>query len=375
MKVATVIAEYNPFHNGHAYHIEKTKELSGATHIIAVMSGNFVQRGEPALFSKWTRARAALMCGADLIIELPTPWAMSGAEAFSRGAVGIAKATGCTDLLSFGSESGNIEKIWNVAQLLVSDNFVIDMRGGAAFATARQNSVAKVLGDEFASLLSCPNDTLGVEYSKAIISQNADIKPVAVKRVGAWHDSQGVDNSEYVSASQLRKSRVFAEFVPAKAEEIYLSADCADIKYAERAVLYNLRNMSADDILQLPDISEGLENRIYSAARSADSLEALYSMVKTKRYSHARIRRIVLASFLGLKKGYNEAVPSYIRVLGFNDKGADILREMKKKATLPIVTKGSAVPEYEQKITDIYGACFKNIKKCGIEFTEPIIKL
>ena len=207
MKTAGIIAEYNPFHNGHSYHIAKTRELCGVTHIVAVMSGNFVQRGEPAFINKWARARAAINSGVDLVLELPTPWAMSSAEKFAAGSVSILDQLGCIDYLSFGSESGNLEGMELAANALSTPEFSLRLKAylekGYSFPRAREAAVFDAFGDRSSFALKTPNDTLGVEYLKAL--QNKNIKPIIIKRIGTHHDSESVCE-EYASASMLRKS-------------------------------------------------------------------------------------------------------------------------------------------------------------------------
>lgn len=349
MKVTGIIAEYNPFHNGHAYHIEKTRELFGATHIIAVMSGNFVQRGDCACFDKWTRTKAALLCGADLVIELPLPYAVSGAQIFAKGGVEILNACGCCELLCFGSEEENTDEIIKCAGVLRTEQFKTALKThiskGLSFASARELALKDVAGENTAKIITTPNNILGVEYAGAILDLNSSVKAVSVKRKGAEHDGEKTSD-KIASASYIRKTGELNSFVPKKALDIFNteiknSNAPASLKNIERGFILKLRSMELSDFKKLPDISEGLHNRIYSAVNEFNTLEEIISAVKTKRYSHARIRRIILSAILNLKAEDTQGSIPYLRILGFNQKGAEILKVMKESAKVPVYTRTS----------------------------------
>ncbi len=333
LKTAAIIAEYNPFHNGHAYHIEQTRR-AGATHIMVVMSGSFVQRGEPAMQTKFARAHTALECGADLVVELPVPWSMANAQTFARGAVGIIRASGCADMLSFGSECGDVSLL-ELAAAADSDSRVKELLGGflaegMTFAAAREKAVLAVY-PELCNVLSGSNNALAVEYIKAL--ENCGITPFTVKRSGAHHDS---DDSSlgFASASKIRKA-VYAgadcsQYMPETATDFLqecIKDGTAPIKTArlEKAVLYAMRCATPEAIKKAPDVFEGLENRIFEAARNAATLDELYALAKTRRYTHARIRRIVMSCFLGIKAQDGAGKPPYIRPLAFNGRGRELL--------------------------------------------------
>ena len=392
IKTAVIIAEYNPFHSGHKLHTDETRRLFGATHIAAVMSGNFVQRGDCACASKWVRTEMALRSGVDLVIELPTPWAAAGAEKFAQGGVSLANALGCADMLSFGSESADIEAIKSAAKLLTEEKFGALLRekinSGITFAAAREQAAAELM-PEAAKILSNPNDTLGVEYCKAIFTAESQIKPVCIKREGASHDSD--EQVEYVSASYIRKKLAKGEIIqniPEEAGKILRNA--VDSGYAparlerlDRAILYRLRGMSAEEIALLPDISEGLENRIYKCARTAHSFEELCDEIKVKRYTHARIRRIILSALLGITAQDAEGTPPYIRILGMNERGREILRNA--NPTLPIITRyadvnglderGRRIFELECRAGDIFALATPEVQPCGADMTAKMIVL
>jgi predicted nucleotidyltransferase len=399
VRIAGIVAEYNPFHNGHAYHIEKTRDISGgsATHIIAVMSGNFVQRGEPAILPKAERVSAALAGGADLVLELPLPWAMASAETFAYGAISILDSLGCVDILSFGSEVGDINLLSKAVDTLESDRLsgllrlYLDM--GISFPDARQRAVTEIAGNKIASLFESANNTLGIEYLKALRRLKSNIRPFTVQRFGAGHD-QELPVGDIASASALRKmiyaGRVenSAPYLPATTRNIIYnslqSGRCpADISNIERVVLGSLRLLSREQLGELPGISEGLENRLYDAVRQSSSLEELMFAVKTKRYTLSRIRRLIMAGFVGLKAGYENLQPPYIRILGLNQRGSEILR-LSKKSPIPLVSRISRIESLnnyakevfnlEGRAADLYSLAFPKPIPCGSEYTYKVVK-
>ncbi len=388
MSAAGIIAEYNPFHSGHKYQIEKTKEKTGLP-IIAVMSGNFVQRGECALFDKSMRARAALTNGADIIFELPLPWALSSAEKFASGAVYLLNSTGTCEFLSFGSESGDIENITTASDALLNiDNDIIKkyLSDGYSYPAARQKALGEFAGDEISSVLSSPNDLLGVEYIKSIIKNGYPLTPIAIKRSGAYHDSHGTDGKTACASAvrnMIDSSLDYSAFVPENVYETYRRSNTAGMKELEKCILSHLRRKTASDFLSYPDVSEGLEYRIYEAVRNSVSLDSLYSQIKTKRYTHSRIRRIIMCAFLEIDKSYTLAPPPYLRVLGFTDAGRSVLRQMKKTAQIPVIMRHSDINaldsdakklyELECKATDLFSLAFNPVMQCGAEMRRKII--
>ncbi|MDD3693415.1 MAG: nucleotidyltransferase family protein [Oscillospiraceae bacterium] len=402
MKIAGIVAEYNPFHNGHAYHIEKTRCADSgcrATHVVAVMSGNFVQRGGPAMMPKHYRVRTALYGGADLVLELPLPWAMASAEAFAFGAVSILDALGCVDILSFGSECGETVLLEKAVSALESQQFsrllrlFLDM--GISFPQARQRAVTEISGNKIASLFETGNNTLGIEYIKALHRLKSPISPFTVRRFGAGHD-EDLPIGNIASASMIRKlvsaGRLenAAPYMPPYTRSILNKAmqagQCpADNGRIERAILAALRVMTREQISRLPGISEGLENRFYDAIRESGSLDELTERVKTRRYTLTRIRRIIFAGFLGLGTGFEKQQPPYIRILGANERGAEILRAAKKSARLPLVSRVSRIEtlgEYARQIfslecraSDLYGLALPTPMPCSTEYTNKIVKV
>ncbi len=373
MVAAGIVAEYNPFHGGHAYQIAQTRKLLGECAIVCVMSGHFVQRGECAVLDKWTRARAALEGGADLVLELPTVWAAASAESFARGAIDLLEAAGVITHLSFGSECGDVDALQRVAACLDSPRYPDELRRfldqGLPFAACRQAAVSGLLRPGLAELLAQPNNNLGIEYIRALNAAKSSIRPITVPRFGAGHDGGG--HPDYPSASFVR-GEILSGRLPAD--------NPASLRYGERWVLARLRAMDEEDFAALPDCGEGLSHRLYRAARQGRTLEEVCDLAKTKRYAHARIRRAVLWAALGLTAGDRPDGPPYLRVLGANGRGRALLREMKGKAALPMITKpahGRGIPllELEGRCTDLYQLCRETPGPCGLEWTTNPVML
>ena len=388
-KIYGIIAEFNPFHNGHEILCKRARE-HGAQYIVAVMSGNFVQRGSAAITDKRIRAKAALACGVDLVIELPTPWAMSAAQVFARGAVSILQNLGCVDTLFFGSECGDIpllEKTADAAQSgIVSEKTRAYMKDGAAYASARQKAVEECYGESVSNCLRSPNNILAVEYISAMRTLGWGAETATVLREGAGHDS-GTPAGKAASGSYLRSNlEGWGEYVPAPAYEIYKEARKrgqlpASADRLEAAILSYLRRLPRERLARLPDISEGLEDRLYKGIRAAVSLDGLYEIIKTKRYTMARIRRLVLAAFLGLEREDSAGNPPYLRIIGMNEKGAAILK--KAQPVLPLHTSlaklenNSAVCAraafLEAGAGDQYSLMMKSPYQCGFEYTASAV--
>lgn len=396
MKTYGIVAEFNPFHKGHEYLIEQGRK-SGAEKIVCVMSGNFVQRGEPAVCSKWRRAEMALRCGADLVIELPVSWAVSSAERFASGAVFLLDSMGCVDKLLFGSEKADASLLMSAASLMFSEGYSLTLKkylsDGLSFPAAREKAVSELSDEKVCEVLRTPNNILAVEYCKAVLRLDSSIVPEAVYRKGAAHDSQdAVDNIS--SASAIRKMiendfDSIEKFMPKKAFDILKSAR------SDGRILENFRNLNlpfaamlrkadVSDIRMVPDVSEGLEYKIKEAAKSGTSFAEIADLVKSKRYTHSRLRRILLLFYLGIYSDELTAFPPYIRVLGFNRKGRELLSEMKKTASLPVIMRYNdivrlsgrckSVFERESVCVDMYNTLFDNIRPCGENMTHnPII--
>lgn len=416
MKIASIVAEYNPFHTGHAYQIERTRAALGPDcAVVAVMSGNWVQQADCAIADKWTRTRLALLGGADLVLELPTVWAAATAESFARGAVSILDACGVADALSFGSECGDAAGLKQVARCLSSPEYQTRVSalvgGGDTFAVCRQRAVSELLGEELGGLLASPNNNLGVEYIRALNALGSGIEPMTVLRRGAGHNSvTGVlvrqadgscradpartDRPTFVSATQLRVDLseghwdAAEPYLPAGGRAILEGStiDLPSLERVERAMLARMRTMTAQDWARLPDSgeAEGLPQRLERAGSGCTDLEDFFARAKTKRYTRARLKRLVLWAFLGLTAADVPAAPPYIRVLGFDQRGQEVLRQMKERSALPVLTKpahartldgaGRRLFELEVRCTDLYDLCFTSVPAPGREWTTgPVI--
>lgn len=381
MKTAAIIAEYDPFHYGHKYLIDKARE-AGATHIFAVMSGSFTQRGSAAIYDKHTRAKTALENGVDLVIELPARYSLTSAAGFARGAVGIVNALGCADMLAFGSECGDIaalkEASGAVEYTLHSEEFDQLLKKGLNYPSALQKAMLKFYTDDVAELVSSPNNTLAIEYLSALDDLGCTIEPFTVRRFGAAHDSD--EQSDFLSGSAIRKKLAAGEDCSEYAPVV--DAPTADMARLERAILAALRSLRADDFSYIADCAGGLGDRLYKAVRKGSSLSGIYFMTKTKRYTLARIRRAVLCGFLGITGEISREKCAYIRVLGMNSRGREILSAA--KCSLPIDTSLKALSrtsrearrqaDFEAHVTDLRSLALEEPLPCGADFTaKPII--
>lgn len=398
---AGIVAEYNPFHTGHAYQIAQTRGALGEdAAVTAVMSGNWVQQAGCAVADKWVRAEMALRGGVDLVLELPTVWATASAEAFARGAAAILEGSGVVDAISFGSECGQADPLAQVAACLDTPacrwELARCLGEGRSFPAARQEAVRVLLGEEAAGLLSTPNNNLGVEYIRALRALSSEIRPMTVRREGAPHGSLTAEEKmPFRSATQLRaclEREGWAEarpFIPDGCREVLASAwdGAPSLFRLERAMLARVRTMGEGDWAALPDsgAAEGLPRRLVRAGREARSMEEFYALAKTRRYTHARLRRLALWAFLGVRREDVPPSPPYLRVLAFNRRGQALLREMRERARLPILTKpaharrldwsGRRLFELEARCTDLYDLCRKTIPAPGREWVTGPVRL
>ena len=393
MKVSGVICEYDPFHNGHKYLLEKIK-ADGAECTIVCMSGNFTQRGEPALIDKYTRTKAALLNGADIVIELPVIFACSGAERFAYGGVSILDSTGICSRLYFGSEAGNISLLEKAADAVISDEvsekMVVYLSTGKSFALSRELAVRDIYGKETAAVLREPNNILGIEYIKAIRKINSNIKACTFTRTGSAHNSDSISGN-IISASKIRELIInghdISKYVPENTLPLIFEneshvPECRRIEKLETAILYKLRTMTVGELAELPDISEGLENRLYSSIRAGCTLEDILSGVKSKRYAMSRLRRIIMHSLLGISANDMKLPPQYIKILGFNERGLEAIKAMKKASSLPLVMKyadtsvlsadGKKMYDTECRCDDVYALSGTPVSPCR---TQKLIKI
>ncbi len=370
MKVCGIVCEYNPFHTGHQFHIQQTRNHADA--VVCVMSGNFVQRGEPAIIRKHIRAEAAVRGGADLVIELPSPWAVSSAEHFASGAISLLTSIKNLSMISFGAETNRIDLFQKTAVLLQKDSFSerlkLHLTQGISFASAREKAVSEI-SEECAAILREPNNILAVEYLKAL-QDKPEIEILAIKRQGANHDDKATCDG-FASASYLRnewkngKFDKLGQYLPTHntfIEEIHCQRAPVTIDLIDRGMLAVLKQMTAEDYLKFADLSEGLHIRIKRAIDQATTLDEAIELAKSKRYAHARLRRIFLNAFLGIPADFCKQKPPYLRILAFNDTGRSLLSDIKTE--LPVITKpakannlsgfAKEVFELEAKATNLY---------------------
>ena len=368
MNICGIVCEYNPFHKGHLYQLEESRRRLGEnTIMVGVMSGDYVQRGEAALFSKFARAEAACRCGMDLVVELPLPWALSSAEGFAAGAVAILSALGCTHL-SFGSESGELESLEKLAETLLNPEVIqaikprMTVASNPSFAAARQQVLEEKLG-ETAKLIEKPNNILAVEYLKAIYRTQAAMMPLTVKRSGSGHDEAG--EGAVRSASELRQLLRLGEdvsaYIPAAAmtvfqRELEQGRAMLNQRNMELALLSRLRMLEEKAFLALPDGGDGVGQRLYRAAKEEPSLDLVLAAAKTKRVALSRLRRMCMAAALGIDAAMTKGEPPYARVLAADEKGRAFLRQTAGKTTIPVVTKPASVRQLGARAEAMFAA-------------------
>ena len=359
-KVLGIISEYNPFHNGHLYHLEQSKKLSGCDYTVAVISGNFTQRGSTSLVDKWEKTRMALANGVDLVIELPVLYSISSAENFADGSIKILNSLGIVDTLSFGAETSDIAVLSKVADVLTVEpteykNILShELKKGLSFPKARENALLMYLGDirKYSGVLSSPNNILGIEYLKALKKYKSNINPICIKRIESDYNSINFSNN-IASATAIRnlvKNKSFdiiKDLVPESTYSILIDNVqnghiVEDLSIFEKEIIYVLRKMSIEEISNLPDVSEGLEYSIKKAADSCNSIVELLNLVKSKRYTSTRIQRILLYALLGITKKdmqVSKTTKPYVRILGFNNFGKTLLSEIaRNNPKLNIIT-------------------------------------
>ena len=375
-RVLGIVAEYNPFHNGHLYHIAQSKQETGAEYVVCIISGSFVQRGNTSIINKWAKAKMALANGADLVIELPTVYSVSSAENFAEGAVKILNSLKIVDTISFGMEASDVAILNNIANVLYNEpkeyiNILShELKKGNSYPKARENALMMYLNDikKYANVLSGSNNILAIEYLKALKKTKSTMIPAGIKRQKVlYNDEYMVD--EFASATAIRKMLMTREFddirkvMPKSSyrilgEELKKGHYVIDLSKFEKEILYKLRTITQEEISELPDVSEGLDASIKNAANSCNNLEDLINIVKTKRFTQTRIQRILIYALLGIDKkqmAISKKVEPYVRVLGFNNKGKDMISEISRvNPKLNIVT---SVKKYMDEVSN------KNLKE------------
>ncbi len=406
-KVLGIIAEYNPFHNGHLFHLNESKKLTGSSYTVAIMSGNFTQRGNTSIIGKWSKAKSAIECGVDLVVELPVLYSTSSAENFAEGAIKILDSLKVVDYLSFGAETADINLLNNIATVLNEEPkeykslLSEELKKGLSYPKARENALMIYLNDikKYSNVLSSPNNILGIEYIKALKKYNSIIQPIAMPRHESGHNDLNY-HGNIASSTAIRNITknngfdILRKLMPEPSytnliKNIKAGHVVPDLSVFEKEIIFNLRKMSIYDISQLPDVSEGLEFAIKNAANSCNSLVELLNIIKSKRYTQTRIQRILLYSLLGITKkdiAISKKTQPYVRVLGFNEKGKYLISEVAKaNPKLNIIT---SVKKFTDKnlnrnlksmlekdiwTTDVYTIGYEYDSWSNLDYTNKII--
>ena len=382
MNLLGLVVEDNPFHNGHKYHLEKSKEITNATHTVAIMSGSFLQRGEPALFDKYTRAEMAVKNGVDLVIELPTLYACQSAEIFSHGAVATLNSLNCVNSLCFGSEEGNIDILQTISEILVKEpsDFKITLKNfldeGIVFPVARSkalyeyiknNHLLELSEDELQQVLNSSNNILGIEYIKSLIKLNSSIKPYTITRIASKYNSTDIE-SNICSATAIRNSlkdntdlKLIENVVPLHTFNEINHKINTNFNPVFDYMFYDLLSSTiirdVDNLTKYFEVNEGIENKIYSNVFTSKNLEELINSTKSKRYTMTKIKRTLNNILLGINRDDVikvkdlDRVP-YIRILAFNNKGREIIKKIKTSSDIEIITKFSKISHVDDPIFD-----------------------
>lgn len=418
MKVVGVVVEYNPFHNGHLYHIKKAKEVTGADYVIAIMSGNFVQRGKPAFIDKWARTEMALKAGIDLIIELPVIYATSSAEGFAQGAISLLDKLNVVDAIVFGSECGDINLLRKLADILVIEPYEYkvylksELNKGLDFPEARNKAIYKYINDhnfldynidkeKLTDIISSPNNILGIEYLKALNRLDSFIKPFTIKRKSSNYHDTLIEN-KYSSATAIRKSIVenddinkIYDVVPRYVYDIlkdYCNDEKCPVMYNSFSPLLHYILETNNKLNEIIGANEGIENRIKNFSENSYYISEIIKKTNTKRYTETHINRVILHILLDLKKKDlklfdKNGGPQYIKILGFNENSTDLLTMIKVNSHLPIISnvknafntlKGLKLKMLKQEIfaSNLYAMMYpnQNQRKHNLEFRKPIQK-
>lgn len=405
--VLGIIAEYNPFHNGHLYHLLKSKEITKDDYTIAIIGGNFTQRGESSLVDKWTKAEMAIAGGIDLVIELPTLYAISSAENFANGAIKILNSLKIVDHISFGAECSEINKLNIISNVLFEESKEFknslsqELSKGLSFPKARANAISSYLNDNYTkNILLEPNNILGIEYLKALKKYRSKIQPVLVKRKASGHlnpDYTGNITSATAIRNMLKtgnthnlKNALTPSSYTILKDEINKGHCVYDFSQFEKIIINNLRIKDIEEIKKIPDVSEGLENSIKYAAMSCNTISDFINIVSSKRYTETRIKRILLYSLLNVTKKEMEIskrTNPYVRILGFNSKGKELLHKISKtNPNLKIITSVKKFIDANSNknlqilldkdilATNIYTLGFEKDSIGNLDFTKKIIK-
>lgn len=398
-----IIAEYNPLHNGHIYHIQKAKEQIDADYTIAVLTGNFTQRGNTSVINKWEKTKMALAGGVDVVIELPTLYSISSAENFANGAIKILSELKVVTHISFGMEEDDIASLNNIANVLVSENTEFTsllrskLKEGLSFPKAREIAIVNYFKDKkYEQIMQGSNNILAIEYLKAIKKINKNIKPIGIKREKVFYNSKKIID-EYASSSGIRNLLLNKQLeettkvMPSESFDILYDnvkngTYCFDINNLSQMIFYKLRNMSIKELSNLPEVSEGIENLIKENSNKTNNLQELIEKCKSKRYTQTRIQRILLYALLDINKQdmeMSKKIKPYIRILGCNERSKWILSEIKNNATLITSVKkfedGNTNKKYkrmleiDKKASNIYTLGYKKNSEANLDYTKGLI--
>lgn len=409
-RVLGIVAEYNPFHNGHFYHIQESKKISNAEYCVCVVSGNFTQRGEPSIINKWSKAYMALCCGADLVIELPTIYSTSSAENFASGAIKILNSLKIVTDISFGAECSDIATLNNIANVVYTEpkeykNILShELKRGLSYPAARENAIMMYLNDikRYANVMSNANNILAIEYLKALKTQKSRINPIAIKRNKVYYNDEFIVDG-LASATAIRgflARKEYAEIrkvVPRSTyqilgEEIKKGRLILSLKDFEKEIIYNFRKMTIEEISNLPDVSEGLEYSIKRATEESNDINEVIEKIKSKRYTQTRVQRILIYGLLNITKKdmqNSKNIVPYVRILGFNQKGRMLLSEIaKENQKINMITSvGKYVKQDSRKAnkqelqmlstdifsTNVYTLAYKQEARANLDFTNNMI--
>ena len=430
-KVLGIIAEYNPFHNGHLYHLKSSKKLTQTDYTVAIISGNFTQRGSTSIIDKWSKTKMALENGIDLVIELPVLYSISSAENFADGAIKILNSLGIIDYLSFGSETSDIDILKNISEILYNEPIdykkllTKELDKGLSFPKARENALLGYIKsssnnikfdiEKYTNIISSPNNILGIEYLKALKKYQSNIKPICIERTGTNYNSTDISTKNSIannsicndltaigSATAIRgliKSKNYEtikDLVPSSSYSLLMAClndgyIVPDLNIFEKEIFYILRKMSVEEIANLPDVSEGLEFSIKKAANSCNNIDDFLNIVKSKRYTVTRLQRILLYALLNISKKDIELSKKiekpYVRILGFNENGKRLVSQI--ALNHPEITLITSVKKFIDSnsnkdlqimfdkdifATDVYSLGFENNSFGNLDFKNGIIK-
>lgn len=392
-----IIAEYNPFHNGHKYQLEKLKEITKYDNAICVISGNFIQRGLPAIYDKWTRTKMALEAGFDLVVELPTYYALNSAEKFALGGVNILNNLGIINNICFGVENNDLDSLNDIANILVEEPkeyikiLKEELQKGISYAKSRENAIIKYTNNKkYGNILNSPNNILGIEYLKALKKLKSNMAPLLIKRhISNYNDI--IIESNICSATSIRevmenkdiknKEEILSKVVPNYTYNIMQNNNITTLKDFEKEIIYSIRKMSIEELSQILEVNEGIQTRLKKYSFETNDIYQLVDLVKSKRFTQTKIQRILLHILLNMTENefnYINKDNEYIRVLGFNKNGKKLLKYIAQNTTIPIITSvNKYIKQYGKNSLLEKDILSSNIYlgKYNIDYTQKIIEI